>query len=98
MNYAEFMAEEQRLVILRTLAEDPQYSVNSSILQTVLARFGFNVGRATVHALIGWLEEKALVTVDRVESVQVAKLTQRGLDVAKGREIEPGVKRPGPGA
>ena len=98
MSLDAFLAEDRRLVVLRTLAEDSDYSVNSSILQVALERFGHNVGRATVHAIIGWLEEKALVTVDRVESVQVAKLTQRGLDVAKGREIEPGVKRPGPDA
>lgn len=98
MSYAEFNAKDQRLVVLRTLAEDSDYRVNSSILQQVLGRFGHSVGRAHVHGVLAWLEDKALVTVERIESVQVAKLTQRGLDVAQGREIEPGVKRPGPGA
>lgn len=98
MNYADYAATDQRLVILRTLAEDNDYRVNSSILQEVLSRYGHGVGRAAVHAQLGWLEQRNLVTLDRLESVQVATLTQRGLDVAKGREVEEGVKRPGPGA
>lgn len=97
MSYSEIIERDRRLIILRALAEDGEYRANSSILQHVLARFGHDVSRAATHLLIGWLEGQALVTVERLETVWVAKLTQAGLDVAKGREQREGVARPGPG-
>lgn len=44
------------------------------------------------------LKEQGLVMVEDIGTVLVARLTERGADVAAGRAIVPGVKRPGAGA
>ncbi|MGI1669990.1 MAG: ArsR family transcriptional regulator [Neptuniibacter sp.] len=98
MPFAKFEEEDRRLVILRHLAEDQDYTVNSSILQSAIAVWGHKVSRDRLHADIAWLKEQGLVTYEEVSSVYVAKITQRGLDVAEGTASVPGVKRPGPGA
>lgn len=97
MPFQKFAEEDRRLVILRHLAEDQDYTVNSSILQSALEVWGHSVSRDRLHADIAWLKEQGLVTYDEVSSVYVTKITQRGLDIAQGKASAPGVKRPGPG-
>lgn len=96
-SYHELVAADRRLVILRLLAEDPDYRINSSILQQGLDVFGHNVSRDKLHTELGWLAEQELIQCEQVTSVLVVTLTRRGLDVAQGRAMVPGVKRPGPG-
>ncbi|MDH4229978.1 MAG: ArsR family transcriptional regulator [Nitrospirota bacterium] len=98
MSFAALHTGDRRLVILRLLAEDPDYAAGEAILQTALARFGHGVSRDQVRTDFAWLAEQELVTVEVVaDSVHVARLTQRGADVAAGRASVPGVRRPGPG-
>lgn len=96
-DYARYVEEDRRLVILRALEEDPGYSMNESVIQSVLASFGHRVGRDRVQQDLAWLAEQGLVKLELVISVQVATLTARGADAATGRSRVPGVKRPGPG-
>lgn len=98
MAFAKFEEEDRRLVILRHLAEDQDYTVNSSILQRALGLWGHNISRDRLHADIAWLTEQGLVTYEELASVYVTKITQRGLDVAQGNSTVPGVARPGPSA
>lgn len=99
MTLVDVLREDRRLVILRTLSEDIDYALNTSILQTVLASYGHGVSRDVVDADVQWLAEAGLVTVDTLAGgrVIVATLTGRGLDVAAGRARHPGVCRPRPG-
>lgn len=97
MPFKKFEEEDRRLVILRSLAEDQDYTVNSSILQQALEVWGHKVSRDRLHSDIAWLNEQGLLTYEEVSSVYVAKITQRGLDVSQGTAAVPGVKRPGPG-
>ena len=50
------------------------------------------------HAI--WLEEQGLVKIKRIDTGKgeffVLNITQRGLDVAQGRVVVEGVKRPSP--
>lgn len=95
--YANFIAEDRRLVILRFLADDNDYRLNDSILQKALDQVGHNVSRDMVRSDLSWLEEQGLITVEVVlDQIHVAELTKRGLDVAEGRSKVPGVKRPEP--
>lgn len=94
-NYAEFLQQDQRLVILRILAELPSYRTNSSVLVTLLGNFGHSPSRDKVKTELCWLEEQGLLTVDDVGDVYVATLSERGADVAAGRTTVPGVKKPG---
>ncbi|MBU2967072.1 ArsR family transcriptional regulator [Amphritea sp. 2_MG-2023] len=98
MPFAKFEQEDRRLVLLRLLAEDTDYKINSSILQQGLGMYGHSISRDKLHSEIAWLTEQDLVSYEELNSVQVVTLTQRGLDVAQGRAVVPGVKRPGPGA
>jgi metal-dependent HD superfamily phosphatase/phosphodiesterase len=89
-------SEDRRLAILRFLAEDKGYSLNTSVLQDALCAIGHSVSRDEVETQAAWLCEQGLVEVGRVGPVNVVKLTGRGADVAEGRARVPGVKRPAP--
>ena len=98
MSFAKFEQEDQRLVLLRLLAEVADYKVNTSILQQGLELYGHTISRDKLHTEIAWLAEQGLVQFDQLNTVKIVTLTQRGLDVAQGRSVVPGIKRPGPGA
>jgi len=92
----ELMVADQRLVLLRALAEMPGYEANESILHALLQDFGHQVSRDQVRTHLAWLDETGLITLRIVTSVQIARLTERGFDVGSGRAAVPGVKRPSP--
>lgn len=96
-SYTDFMAEDRRLVILRILQDQPQFSLNESVMQSALERFAHVVSRDTLRGDLAWLEEQGLVATEVVaQRVWVAQLTERGGEVATGRARHPGVKRPSP--
>lgn len=95
-SFAEMMVEDQRLVILRVLSDLPGYCANSSILAAGMTQMGHQISRDQVKTHMRWLQEQQLLSVEEpVQGVLVAKLTERGHDVANGLAVVPGVKRPG---
>jgi DeoR/GlpR family transcriptional regulator of sugar metabolism len=87
--------EDRRLAIVRLLEEQP--SANDGVLQSLLEMLGHAVSRDVVRSDLAWLDEQGLVSVEVVMGrVHVATITDRGVDVAKGRSVVPGVKRPSP--
>lgn len=88
---------DRRLMILRLLAEAPDYRANAWLLQSALAAVGHAVGVDRLRTELAWLEEQGLVALEQVGGVTLARLTARGGDVAAGRAIVPGVRRPAPG-
>lgn len=94
-NFSAHLTEDRRLVLLRLLAELPVYRANSSVLNVALERFGHATTRDQVRTELRWLEEQGLVSVEDMGPVLVATATERGLDVARGRAVVPGVARPG---
>ena len=96
-SYAEYIAEDRRLAILRFLEESAEYEANESMLAPVLRDIGHVVSRDQVRTDLAWLKEQGLVTLtDFRDVLRVAKLTERGLETAAGIVITPGVKRPAP--
>lgn len=93
-NYADYLRQDQRLVMLRILSELPQYRSNSSVLARLLGEFGHHPSRDQVKGDLTWLGEQGLVKVDDIGSVLVVTLTERGEDVATGRASVPGVSKP----
>lgn len=93
--FANYIREDQRLVILRVLASMPSYTANSSVLHGALGQVGHNPSRDQVKTEIQWLAEQGLVTVEEVFDLLVARITERGADVAAARVVVPGVKKPG---
>lgn len=96
--FAEHLSADRRLVILRLLEQAPDYRGNAMLLQSALSGFGHAVGMDRLMTDLHWLREQGLVELDTVGGIALARLTQRGLDVAEGRSIVPGVARPGPEA
>lgn len=97
MKYANYIVREIRLVILRLLNETPARRGNSSTLRTALGAWGFDLTRVEVKEQLRWLEEHELVSIEAIadESVLLASLTERGIDLALGRGAVQGVKRLG---
>ena len=92
----DIFTQDQRLVILRSLA-DAGYDANESILDDCLTLYGHKISRDLVRNHLNWLEEQGLVKIERLSGgFMVAKITQRGLDVANGEAVVDGVKRPRP--
>ncbi|GHE72232.1 hypothetical protein GCM10019059_34800 [Camelimonas fluminis] len=99
MSFAALIEEEARLIILRTLADQPDNRLNSSLLRDDLAnRWAINKQRDWVHLQLDWLAEMGAVKATRIETVVIAELTTRGLDHVERRTVIPGVKKPSPAA
>lgn len=96
MEFSELLTADIRLVILRALEQDLGYSHNESIIHSVVERFGHTCSRDCIRIQLSWLREQGLVSIEDVAGYMVATITQRGADVARGRAVAPGVKRPSP--
>ena len=93
MSLRDLLEEDRRLVILRSLV-DVGGEANESILNDCLDAYGHRVSRDQVRAQLAWLQEQGIVTIEMVGSYMVATLTGRGQDVAEGRCVVPGIKKP----
>lgn len=100
MSYGDWVAEHLRLAILRVLEEAPEYRANGSVLTDALALgLGLPATRDQVRTHIHWLREQGLVSImDPAAKLLVVTATERGIDVALGRALVPGVRRPAPKA
>lgn len=94
--FADYLRQDQRLVLLRILSELPQYRSNSSVMANLLGEFGHHPSRDQVKTELVWLGEQNLIKVEDIGSVLVVTLTERGADVAAGRASVPGVSKPRP--
>lgn len=97
--FVERLREDRRLVLLRLLSEQPGYRANSSNLHAGLHALAVPASRDDVTTDLHWLCDQSLVLLESVPEVPdlvIASITSRGDDVAKGRVIVPGVRRPGP--
>ncbi|WP_111745593.1 VpaChn25_0724 family phage protein [Salinisphaera orenii] len=98
MEFAERLAADRRLAILRLLNEAPEYTCNSSVLHGLLHDRGYRVSRDQVAGDIDWLAEQSLVEAEqlKIPGLRVITLTRRGADIATGAAIITGVARPAP--
>jgi len=92
-DFSSFLAEDRRGVILRVL--DSVTSANDGVIQVTLEEIGHVVSLDVVRSDMHWLYEQGLVTVNVILGrVHVATITERGVDVARGRAVVPGIKPP----
>lgn len=96
LHFADFEAQERRLVLLRALEHAEKYRANAPLLRRYCEHVGHVVSADRLEADLWWLHEQGLVERNAAEGVTVATLTVRGLDVATGAATVPGVARPGP--
>ena len=90
---AHTIEKEARLVILRTLAEQPDGRLNSSLLQAELAdRWAINRTRDWLHVQLAFLADVGAISVSDMGSVKIATLRPLGLDHVERRIRIDGVK------
>ena len=94
MSFNEFLAQDRRLCILRLLAESGG-SGNDSVLHQALEQLGHrNQPRETIRADLRFLIGAGLIVDEWVGNIQIATITKRGVEVAQGRVIVEGIKKP----
>ncbi|MGA7673531.1 MAG: hypothetical protein WCA78_00620 [Rhizomicrobium sp.] len=96
MNFAERIAQDRRLAILRLLVEAAG-KANESVLREGLDLLGLDAGltRDAVRADLEFLQERALVKLAWFnDKLAVASITKRGVEVSEGRERIEGIARP----
>lgn len=96
MDYSEHFSMHLRIAVLRVLASAPAWRANSSILCSAVDSLGLTATRDQIRGELAWLAEQRLVTTVDHSGLVVATLTERGVDVAEGRAVVPGVQRPTP--
>lgn len=92
-DFNKLLTESIRLALLQALEQDPGYSHNENILQMILASVGHDVSADRVRTELRWLEEQGLLAITTVGELLIAKVTQRGVDVALGRSRVDGIGR-----
>lgn len=95
---AETIAQSRRGEILRLILEDGQFGLNERVIQDCLVHVGHNVAIDLVKDDLHWLARHGLLNLAELKGagLTLANITRRGEDVALGREVIPGVKRPPP--
>lgn len=98
MNFADVLAQDWRLVILRLLTEAPGMVANESVLKQGLAAVTTPASRDQMRAQIAWLAEQNLVRTELLHpqsgDLVMVHLLVAGEEVANGR-YHPGVARRG---
>lgn len=98
MQYAEHMARDLRLVMLKSLAKHPAYSANDTILQMEAEAFGHSRSRDAIRTELRHLADVGGVTIKEAGTVIVATLTLKGLEHVQAKTVLEGVNQPSPGA
>ncbi len=90
MCFSTFLAEHRRIAI--SCLGEGDYSANESLLADFCAsRIGAT--RDQVRSELTWLGEQGSWTLRTISDVMIARISERGLEVAAGRVAHPGVKR-----
>lgn len=93
MSYTSFEAQFRRRDILLTLAQSGDYTCNSALLRTMLRGRGYSVSTDQLQADIAWLVEQNLVKSRDLGGLALVTALARGVDVATGDAIVPGIAR-----
>lgn len=96
MKFIERLTNARRLAILEMLAQSPDYEAGQSLIYQALPDHGLAASSDQIASDLAWLGEQGLVGLSEAGGLALARITQRGLDVAAGRAADPGVQRPEP--
>lgn len=94
MSLHDVAREHRRLAILIGLGGSPEYTSNVSVLTDLVNAVGVPSSQDQVDGDCVWLEEQGLVHRKDHGGFVVVRARRRGLDVASGRAVVVGVKRP----
>ena len=93
MSYASFEAPFRRRDVLVMLAQSGDYTCNASLLRTMLRGRGYAVSTDQLNADVAWLVEQGLVRTREVGGLVLVTAVARGVDVANGDAVVPGIQR-----
>jgi hypothetical protein len=97
MSFADRVAEEGRLVILKSLAEETDHRLNSSLIVEALEAWGIKRSRDWTNTQVRKLAEIGAVRFDELKpGLLIVQITRAGLDHVERRSVLEGVKRPSP--
>ena len=95
-SFAERLREARRLALLQLLDATGATGASAQLLYDALPAEGLASSRDQVHADLAWLADMGLADFERDAGPHVARITARGIDVARDRAQVPGVARPQP--
>lgn len=94
MSLADIIEREARLIILRSLAAEPNQSAMASVLREVLAvRWAIQRSPEWVREQLAFLAELRAIRVIDLGETQIAELLERGREHLARRTTIEGVKR-----
>lgn len=96
MSFAEHLAADRRLAILRILDAAPEAEASEATLQLALRDYAHAPSVDVLRADLAWLAEVGLVQATEIGGLLIARITPRGADVAHRRARVPGVAVPRP--
>ncbi len=96
-SFSDLVESARRLAILRALAAAGEYTLPESLARQALGHDGLTASGDQMAASSAWLDEQRLLIRQQVGATALLTLTGRGLDVARGAAVVPGVDRPLPG-
>lgn len=92
LNLQQKQTEDHRRMALWFLAYDADYTLGDKMLSTAFEMHGKNItGDQLANALL-WLSEQGFVTLKNIDSERFATLTDRGLEIARGKSRVCGVR------
>ena len=95
MSFESIMEEEARLVILKELAKEDNKAMSSARMQKfLLTNCWIDKPRAWVEQQYLYLRDMKAVTVTALDTVMIARLTERGDFHLQGIITIPGVEAP----
>lgn len=92
-SFKDLVYQDQRYLILLSLVH-MGFDGNANMIKTALDAYGHRVSSNDLEEHLLWLEGFELVELSKISFLTKAKLTQKGQDVAEGREQVRGVRRP----
>lgn len=84
----------RRLALLRFLNEEPNGTLNTSILRDAMKDIGVPISRENLVLESEWLSERGLLTIESLRHLTLLTITGRGRDVVAGEITVDGVRHP----
>ncbi|WP_440410649.1 VpaChn25_0724 family phage protein [Neorhizobium petrolearium] len=78
IDWAKVRRERARLIILKALAEQTNGTLDSSMIEEILAVFTIREERVWIHEQMEYLERREAVNLTSAGSVKIATLTKVG--------------------
>ncbi len=92
--FSDYVTRDRRLQILILLCEQPDATLNETLILEGLTLLGHRVGRDRLRATLAWLKEVSAISLRVVAGLAIITLTPAGLDHVSRRAAIPGIAQP----